>query len=86
MRFKFGFTRFLYIYKKSFTKYISFFLSLCVGKINSGWVDTDMGSFGGRAPPLDATTSVSGVIQVIENLQQSDSGKFFNYDGRELPW
>jgi NAD(P)-dependent dehydrogenase (short-subunit alcohol dehydrogenase family) len=51
--------------------------------INPGWVKTDMG---GAGAPLTAEESVAGMRQLIARLTQGDSGKFFNYDGREHPW
>ena len=48
-----------------------------------GWVRTDMG---GASAAIDATESIAGLRKVIEGLKPSDNGKFFNYDGSELPW
>jgi hypothetical protein len=30
--------------------------------------------------------SVAGLRKVLAGLKKSDSGKFFNYSGEELPW
>lgn len=51
--------------------------------LHPGWVRTDMG--GARAE-IDARTSVAGLRKVIEGLGKADSGRFFSYDGSELPW
>ncbi|MBV8911390.1 MAG: SDR family oxidoreductase, partial [Gammaproteobacteria bacterium] len=51
--------------------------------VNPGWVRTDMG---GPNATLSAEASVSAMRRLIENLGFSQSGKFFNYDGREYPW
>jgi NAD(P)-dependent dehydrogenase (short-subunit alcohol dehydrogenase family) len=48
-----------------------------------GWVRTDMG---GASAAIDVSDSVAGLKKVIENLTPADNGKFFNYDGSELPW
>jgi len=48
-----------------------------------GWVRTDMG---GPGADIDVETSVGGMRAVIETLSPENSGKFFNYDGAELPW
>jgi NAD(P)-dependent dehydrogenase (short-subunit alcohol dehydrogenase family) len=48
-----------------------------------GWVQTDMGGAGAAISPQD---SVAGMRAVIERLTPADTGKFFNYDGAELPW
>ncbi|MBL8666661.1 MAG: SDR family oxidoreductase [Rhodospirillales bacterium] len=51
--------------------------------LNPGWVRTDMG---GSAAMLDSFESVAGLRDVIGRLTLRESGRFFNYDGGELPW
>ena len=51
--------------------------------IHPGWVKTDMG---GPNALISTEQSVSGMREVINNLSKNDSGKFFNYDGQEIPW
>ncbi|RFC33226.1 MAG: NAD(P)-dependent dehydrogenase, short-chain alcohol dehydrogenase family [Candidatus Nitrotoga sp. SPKER] len=51
--------------------------------IHPGWVKTDMG---GPNALISTEQSVSGMRQVISNLSMADSGRFFNYDGQEIPW
>jgi NAD(P)-dependent dehydrogenase (short-subunit alcohol dehydrogenase family) len=51
--------------------------------INPGWVKTDMG---GPDATLSPQRSVSAMRRLIETLGPNDSGKFYNYDGREYPW
>lgn len=51
--------------------------------IHPGWVRTDMG---GANATLSKTESVSGMLGVIDKLTTESNGKFFNYDGSELPW
>jgi hypothetical protein len=41
---------------------------------------------GGSGAVIDARTSVNGLRQVIAGLSPDSSGRFFNYDGQELPW
>ena len=81
-----------YIYRSSKTalnsvvKSISLDLAkdgMKVALLHPGWVRTDMGGPNGL---IDTTTSVSGMIEVIDRLSQSDSGCFFNYDGSKIPW
>lgn len=48
-----------------------------------GWVRTDMG---GSGADIDIQTSVNGMKTVIDDLTLEDSGKFFSYDGSEMPW
>lgn len=50
---------------------------------NPGWVLTDMG---GPNAMIPVGQSVTGLRKVIGKLTQADSGKFFNYDGKEIAW
>ena len=54
----------------------------CVS-FHPGWVKTDMGGSGADITP---TESVSGMRRVIASLKPSDTGRFMNYDGSEIPW
>ena len=51
--------------------------------IHPGWVKTDMG---GPNALISTEQSVSGMRRLISNLTMAYSGKFFNYDGQEIPW
>lgn len=51
--------------------------------IHPGWVQTDMG---GSSAPVTPKQSISGMIAVIDGLDNSANGKFFDYTGKELPW
>lgn len=51
--------------------------------LHPGWVRTDMGGPGGL---IDAPESVSGLRRVIETQSLETTGRFFNYDGAEIPW
>ena len=51
--------------------------------LHPGWVLTDMG---GPNALINVKTSVTGMISVINNISESDSGKFFNYDGSNIRW
>ena len=48
-----------------------------------GWVKTDMGGPDAR---IDVQTSVGGMRKKIDATSTADSGKFFNYDGKEIVW
>lgn len=50
---------------------------------NPGWVQTDMG---GPRAKLTVQESVSGILEVVENLSMEDVGKFLQWDGSEHPW
>jgi NAD(P)-dependent dehydrogenase (short-subunit alcohol dehydrogenase family) len=51
--------------------------------LNPGWVRTDMG---GPNASLTPTESVTALRRTIDSLGPAQSGRFFNYDGREYPW
>ena len=51
--------------------------------LHPGWVQTDMG---GPSGLVDTKTSVSGMRAIIDHADADHSGRFFNYDGSELPW
>jgi NAD(P)-dependent dehydrogenase (short-subunit alcohol dehydrogenase family) len=54
----------------------------CVA-VNPGWVQTDMG---GAHVRLTRTESVTALRRLIDAPGPAQSGKFFNYDGREYAW
>ena len=56
---------------------------IVVVTLHPGWVKTDMG---GAGADLEVPASVRDVMAVLDRLGPEDSGKFFNHDGRELPW
>ncbi len=58
-------------------------MGITVAVLHPGWVLTDMG---GPEAAIDAAQSVTGMRAVIAGLKQSDSGRFLNYDGTEIPW
>jgi len=51
--------------------------------LHPGHVKTDLG---GPYAPLVPKQSISGMIKVIDSLTLEDSGKFFDWQGQELPW
>jgi len=51
--------------------------------LHPGWVRTDMG---GDAAPVLPRNSVAGMRRVIQRLGARDSGKFFDFEGAEIPW
>ncbi|MFA6041872.1 MAG: SDR family oxidoreductase [Methylophilus sp.] len=54
-----------------------------VAALHPGWVRTDMGGPNGL---IDADTSVSGLRQVIAQLDRENSGQFFAYNGKTIAW
>ncbi len=51
--------------------------------MSPGWVRTDMGGPRARLSPEE---SIRGMITVINGLRAEDSGRFFSYAGKQLPW
>ncbi|MCY4073747.1 MAG: SDR family oxidoreductase [Chloroflexi bacterium] len=51
--------------------------------VNPGWVRTDMG---GAKAALAPEESARALRALFKRLSPADSGKFFQYDGSELPW
>jgi NAD(P)-dependent dehydrogenase (short-subunit alcohol dehydrogenase family) len=51
--------------------------------LHPGWVRTRMG---GEGAPVSVDECVAGQQRLLDSLTPNDSGRFFNYDGTELPW
>jgi NAD(P)-dependent dehydrogenase (short-subunit alcohol dehydrogenase family) len=51
--------------------------------LNPGWVRTDMG---GPKASLSPQESVTAMRRLIDMFGPDQTGKFYNYDGREYPW
>jgi len=51
--------------------------------MNPGWVQTDMGGPNAALKPQESGTALRALIN---RLRPADNGKFFQYDGSELPW
>ena len=51
--------------------------------LHPGWVQTDMG---GLVAPIPVHESAVGLVRLIDTLGQNDSGGFFDFTGKELPW
>lgn len=56
---------------------------IACGTLHPGWVQTDMGGPNGL---INAVTSVSGLRQVIEELNLDNCGRFITFDGKEIAW
>ena len=82
----------MYIYRSSKTGLNQVVKSLSVDlkahgitvvSLHPGWVKTDMG---GPNAPVSIEESIEGMMKVIKETDIRDTGRFLNYDGRELPW
>lgn len=51
--------------------------------LHPGWVRTDMG---GAGADIEPEASVAGMRAVIEGAGSRDSGRFFDYTGKDVPW
>jgi NAD(P)-dependent dehydrogenase (short-subunit alcohol dehydrogenase family) len=51
--------------------------------LHPGWVKTSMG---GPNAPVSVERSAQGLLSVIQKASKENSGHFYNFDGRELPW
>ena len=41
---------------------------------------------GGPNAPVSIDKSIEGMTKVIDRTDIKDTGRFLNYDGKELPW
>ncbi|OLS32629.1 MAG: C-factor [Candidatus Heimdallarchaeota archaeon AB_125] len=57
---------------------------ITVVSIHPGWVKTTM-EYTENAP-LTTYESIKGIRNVIDNLSIEETGKFFDWEGNELPW
>ena len=51
--------------------------------MHPGWVKTDMG---GEGADISPEVSVKGLLEVFAGLSPEDNGKFYDYQGQEIPW
>jgi len=51
--------------------------------LHPGWVQTRMGGPGAQ---ITATQSVTGMRTIAEGFKPSDNGRFYRYNGTEIPW
>lgn len=51
--------------------------------VHPGWVKTDMG---GPNATLTPEQSIEGMLKLLDGLKTDDTGKFYDYSGKILPW
>ncbi|MFW9905082.1 MAG: SDR family oxidoreductase [Candidatus Thorarchaeota archaeon] len=69
-----------------FSKSLAYYLKserILVLILHPGWVKTDMGT---QRASIKPELSVRGMIKVIDMASLSDTGKFFDWEGNEVPW
>ena len=61
---------------------------IVVGILDPGVVDTDLTEWPNGKPKnmLQADDSVAAMMPLIDQYEKKTSGKFYRYDGKELPW
>ncbi|AZG73201.1 SDR family oxidoreductase [Shewanella livingstonensis] len=57
--------------------------NVAVVSVHPGWVQTDMG---GSAAQENVNDSALGIMQVIANLSIDNTGKFYDFNGEQLPF
>ena len=58
-------------------------MNIIVVAIHPGWVKTDMG---GKNAPLELVSSITCIINVIDSLSMTDTGKFLDWQKNEVQW
>lgn len=58
-------------------------LGIAVASLHPGWVKTDMG---GQGADLEPSVSAAGILKIAEGLTLKQTGRFLNWDGRNLEW
>ena len=56
---------------------------VCFVNIHPGWVKTDMGT---QQAKVEVEDSAKGIVNVIESLQLSSSGSFYDYNGNTITY
>ena len=51
--------------------------------LHPGWVQTRMG---GSAAPVPPEESIRGMLRIIDGLTAEQSGRTFDFQGRDIPW
>ncbi|KAF2264073.1 NAD(P)-binding protein [Lojkania enalia] len=51
--------------------------------MDPGWVKTRMG---GKGAMVEPQVSIEGMLDVLGKLKKEDSGKFYRFDGSQVPW
>ncbi|KAF2790189.1 NAD(P)-binding protein [Melanomma pulvis-pyrius CBS 109.77] len=51
--------------------------------MDPGWVKTSMG---GKGAMVEPQVSIEGMLEIVKGLRREDSGKFYRFDGTQVPW
>ncbi|HKJ52416.1 MAG TPA: SDR family oxidoreductase [Gammaproteobacteria bacterium] len=56
---------------------------IAVISLHPGWVQTDMG---GPDAEIDTAESVAGLKSILQSAGSAQSGRFLEYNGKQIPW
>lgn len=56
---------------------------IAVASLHPGWVKTDMG---GQGADIEPQQSAAGILTIAEALTAEQTGRFWNWDGKQLEW
>lgn len=56
---------------------------ILVVALHPGWVKTDMG---GAKAPLEVSTSVGDIVNLLYSLNEQHNGTYLQHDGKPLDW
>ena len=51
--------------------------------MDPGWVKTRMG---GKGAMVEPEVSIAGMLDIVGSLKSDDTGKFYRFDGSQIPW
>jgi NAD(P)-dependent dehydrogenase (short-subunit alcohol dehydrogenase family) len=51
--------------------------------VHPGWVQTDMG---GPTAPVSIEQSITGLRRIVDKATLAETGHFYDYTGKQLPW
>jgi norsolorinic acid ketoreductase len=68
------------------------FPNMVISPLQPGWVQTDMGGKAAdiagvkEGPPVTIEACVTGLAKIIDGATRETSGRFWAYNGEEIPW
>ena len=54
--------------------------------VHPGWVATDMGNSKNRQAPTTVDQSVAGIVMLADTAKDRESGSFWDFTGKEVPF
>ena len=68
------------------------FPQIIISPFQPGWVQTDMGNKAAEVvgakegPPVTIAQCVTGLAKQFDNATRETSGRFWDFNGQEIPW